>query len=30
MEKLTLEQFEKASEVVSKVTKKTSLVYSDF
>lgn len=30
MEKLTLEQFEQASEVVNKVTKKTSLVYSDF
>ena len=30
MEKLTLEQFEKASEVVSEVTKKTNLVYSDY
>lgn len=30
MEKLTLEQFEKASEVVNKVIKKTSLVYSDY
>ncbi len=30
MKKLTLEQFEQASEVVNKVTKKTSLVYSDF
>lgn len=30
MEKLKLEQFEKASEVVNKVIKKTSLVYSDY
>ncbi|MBP5773698.1 MAG: threonine ammonia-lyase [Eubacterium sp.] len=30
MEKLTLEQFEQASEVVNKVIKKTSLVYSDY
>ena len=30
MEKLTLEQFEKASKVVEKVTKKTSLIFSDY
>ncbi len=30
MEKLTLEQFEQASEVVNKVIKETNLVYSDY
>ena len=30
MEKLSLEQFEQASEVVNKVTKETNLVYSDY
>ena len=30
MEELTLEAFEEASELVSKVTRETKLVYSDF